>query len=329
MGLIKKIDPSKDPDLKDWYSKWKSKADEETKNSIKTHGKKINFSWSFDKKSDNTYDIKINIDETANNDWAEGKLKIIIKTEDDKYTEEKADSKNKKETFEINVRIKPVKVIVYKRFEAKAALYGDYKRVLMKSFNNRCAYCESYITHIDYGDVEHFRPKGNVTDDPEHSGYFWLAYNESNFLLSCAKCNQIGGKLNNFPIEGKRAYFPDDKLEDEKPVLLDPSEDDILEHLDFCPKEFELCKGPVAGKTPRGKRSIDIYNLNRDLLKSMRNQKQADIINALKIKLLQIITSGLNTNIADEISKIVEEQEFQSACIAAANAWRESLKSHL
>jgi len=326
MPQIERIDPSKDPDLKDWYAKWKPKAENEKASAIKIYGKKLNYKWTADKNNnENKYTLKIDIDESANNDWIQSKLRIVVKYDNNEYDEKKGENKITEETIEITLKSKPEKVLVYRRFDANP-LYGEYKAVLVKEFKYICAYCESIIGHIDYGDVEHFRPKGNVTDDSEHPGYYWLAYDESNFLLSCKKCNQAGGKLNSFPVEGKRVYSHEEDIGTEKPYLLNSFEDNYLDHLEFCPEDFELCKGPVKGKTTKGKKSVEVYNLNRDILKSKRNQQQADIINALTVKLMQVLASGQAIKLDDEISKIINEQEYPSACISAANAWREKIK---
>ena len=50
---------------------------------------------------------------------------------------------------------------------ARKAAQGKYqhvevKKALVDMFHEKCAYCESAITHIDYGHIEHFRPKAGV-----------------------------------------------------------------------------------------------------------------------------------------------------------------------
>ncbi|HJY64740.1 MAG TPA: hypothetical protein VJ455_11340 [Ignavibacteria bacterium] len=326
MALIKRIDPSKDPEFSDWYTDWKKRADDEKQFAIRMYGKKLNYKWSADKVSDKEYKLKIDIDESADNNWAVNKLRIIVKSENGEYKELKGENNKAKESLEFKIKFNPAKILVYRRFDAKP-LYGEYKKVLVKEYKYRCAYCESLIGHIDHGDVEHFRPKGNVEDDPEHPGYYWLAYDESNFLLSCAKCNQSGGKLNDFPVEGKRVYSHDENMNIEKSLLLNPYIDETLDHLEFCPDDFEMCKGPVKGKTAKGKKSVEVYNLNRDLLKTERNFQQTNFLNALVIKLTQNlgnITSGFR--LQDELPKLISDFQYQSACIAVANAWRENLK---
>ncbi len=57
----------------------------------------------------------------------------------------------------------------------------------------KCCFCESKIQHVMSGEVEHFRPKGGVrqrrSDPLDRPGYYWLAYDWSNLLLSCQSCN--------------------------------------------------------------------------------------------------------------------------------------------
>jgi len=62
-----------------------------------------------------------------------------------------------------------------------ASNWRDTKDQLLIETHNKCAYCESDITTVSYGDVEHYRPK---------SVYWWLAYVYDNYLASCAICNQ-------------------------------------------------------------------------------------------------------------------------------------------
>jgi hypothetical protein len=69
---------------------------------------------------------------------------------------------------------------------------SDVKKELIKIFNNKCAFCESDISTGHHYDTEHFRPKNK---------YYWLAYEWSNFLLACRKCNS-DCKGEQFPIEG-------------------------------------------------------------------------------------------------------------------------------
>src|SRR3989337_274652 len=53
---------------------------------------------------------------------------------------------------------------------------GLYKRKSIKQgfffskgppFYGKCAYCECYIIDFQHGDIDHFRPKGGVTDEQD------------------------------------------------------------------------------------------------------------------------------------------------------------------
>jgi hypothetical protein len=51
-----------------------------------------------------------------------------------------------------------------KLFDFDGTLYGavSVKKALRKAQHDKCAFCESKIAHVAYGDVEHFRPKAGV-----------------------------------------------------------------------------------------------------------------------------------------------------------------------
>ncbi len=80
----------------------------------------------------------------------------------------------------------------------QTSLWGKAKPQLLKESNNKCAYCESPLAVVAYGDVEHYRPK---------SRYWWLAYCLDNYLVSCAICNQKF-KSNHFPKKNGKLSAP-------------------------------------------------------------------------------------------------------------------------
>src|SRR5262249_35649587 len=96
-------------------------------------------------------------------------------------------------------------------------------------FNGRCAYCEGDVKATSFGDAEHWRPKGAVTEDgapvraesgEEHPGYFWLAYEWRNLLPACQECNsgeaEYKGKGTQFPICGTRVFGPENYVSHEE-----------------------------------------------------------------------------------------------------------------
>jgi hypothetical protein len=62
-----------------------------------------------------------------------------------------------------------------REIEFDDAMWRAMKQHLFELFDNKCAYCESRVLHVSPGEVEHYRPKGRVTEDPDHPGYYWLA----------------------------------------------------------------------------------------------------------------------------------------------------------
>ncbi|MGW0692797.1 HNH endonuclease [Streptomyces sp. NPDC002738] len=105
----------------------------------------------------------------------------------------------------------------------------------------KCWYCETLIVRADIT-VDHYRPKSEVLDVPGHPGYWWLAYEVSNYRIACKHCNSGGARYNGvregrakgsqFPlIGGTRARTSVDDLNSEQPLLLDPahpSDPDLL-----------------------------------------------------------------------------------------------------
>lgn len=57
---------------------------------------------------------------------------------------------------------------------------AEIKETLLKETHGKCAYCESKLTHIAYGDIEHIIPKASA---PERT-YEW-----ENLTTACDICN--------------------------------------------------------------------------------------------------------------------------------------------
>src|ERR1700690_2130973 len=72
----------------------------------------------------------------------------------------------------------------------------DVKGLLHAMQGRICAYCGMSTNGLD---VEHFRPKGSIRNDQAHKGYWWLAYEVSNYLLGCTVCNR-NRKKTSFPL---------------------------------------------------------------------------------------------------------------------------------
>ena len=93
-----------------------------------------------------------------------------------------------------------------KKFCITNKIYGTpaIKRKLLDAQHKKCCYCETKFLASDYGAVEHFRPKGSVSQNRnsivEKPGYFWLGYTWSNLLVSCSQCN-TSYKGTRFPLQ--------------------------------------------------------------------------------------------------------------------------------
>jgi len=149
--------------------------------------------------------------------------------------------------------------------------------------DRKCAYCEAPAPASTSWDVEHYRPKGRVSERSDHPGYYWLAYTWDNLLLSCELCNRrrkdrptweqaepgtTSGKVDRFPLadEATRAMGPGDDLAGEARLLLDPTRDEPEAHV-----TFDLTGHAVAREGSRmGAASIEVYHLNRRRLRSWR-----------------------------------------------------------
>lgn len=121
--------------------------------------------------------------------------------------------------------------------------HKQIKEALIAMFHGKCAYCESRIMHIDYGHIEHFKPKAR----PE---YHDLAVDWTNLLLACGRCNGTENKGVKFP--GPAEGGP----------LVNPTEEDPDQHLryDFDPMT-KLAN--VLGISERGETTWKTLGLNR------------------------------------------------------------------
>ena len=160
-------------------------------------------------------------------------------------------------------------------------IYGhtDVKEALINLQDGKCAFCESKIRHISHGDVEHYRPKTGWVQDQEalnKPGYYWLAYDWSNLILSCQICNQRH-KKNYFPLvdPSQRVLSHNSDLHSELPVFIHPVFENPQLGIGF--KE-EI---PVAlNGSSRGKATIEKLGLDRETLNDMR-RSELNILRAL------------------------------------------------
>lgn len=173
------------------------------------------------------------------------------------------------------------------RFNETSSIWSTVKEVFMRLQLDKCAFCERQFENPDYGriefDLEHFRPKSAVDAWPDAKlhptlsyafptgiagagGYYWLAYELSNYAASCKVCNSTF-KSSYFPIAGDRCTAPSGDLTSEAPYLCYPIGDG-----DTDPEKligFVATTAVPVGKTKaaklRGRVIIDFFGLNARL----------------------------------------------------------------
>ena len=161
-------------------------------------------------------------------------------------------------------------------------IYGRLKEFQLGWFQGKCAYCETPIDPGFWGDVEHYRPKRRVEEDPTHPGYYWLAYEPSNLLPSCQRCNQGEGKKSRFPVRAGTRAFDNAGLANEIPLLLSPYLHRPVEHLayDF---EGDAPTGNMKALSEEGAISIGVYRLNRKALVEQRLDVQIATVDGYRM----------------------------------------------
>lgn len=130
--------------------------------------------------------------------------------------------------------------------------HKDIKDALVRMFFKKCAYCESKITHVDFGHIDHYRPKRGVNGRPD------LTFEWTNLLLACGICNGTEHKSDHFPEANEGGPF------------VNPCDDDPESHFDFYFDPIAKLAS-VYGKTLRGETTEQMLGLNRTDLREYRS----------------------------------------------------------
>ena len=212
--------------------------------------------------------------------------------------------------------------------------WSDLKDNFIAEFGDKCWYTEAPRIGTD-NDVDHFRPKagakmknGNTASRTtggniqQHNGYWWLAYEVSNYRYSSVFANRLrgeGGKGEYFPLEDEnsRTWAPSDPIANEDITLLDPcNQDDVkLIKFDHTPglavSKYDKKTNPTAYE--RFKQSKKFYNLNESTIVKAR----LGVIDSIKkdlliLELLWDIPSEIRSMKIHEITST--ENSIISAC---------------
>ena len=173
----------------------------------------------------------------------------------------------------------------------------------------KCVYCESRFVHISPADVEHYRPKSAVNlftnrqDCPDEPlGYYWLAADWNNLLLSCNRCNRGTyqavaeypnptilvkkvGKGTRFPVLKIHVKRHDEVLDGECPLLLNPFSEttDPERYMKFHSDGTIQAITPASDdEPPYGLYTIEVCGLHRKDLSDERRISAQGLLDCLQ-----------------------------------------------
>lgn len=160
------------------------------------------------------------------------------------------------------------------------------KRALVEASRGKCMYCESRVTDVYFGDVEHIRPK-DLFPDLEHD---W-----NNLGFVCAKCNN--SKSNK--------WFEETPFIN--PYLENPSEE-------IAALGQWLFHRPGSD---RGRVTIHEINLNRPALLENRLEKLKRIQNILDLLAIAVNDAVRNALQSQIESELGPDSEYRFVGLAA------------
>lgn len=180
--------------------------------------------------------------------------------------------------------------------ESLASAYKDpeIKELLRCETADKCAYCESKVPHIDYGDVEHLLPK---------SVFPALRYNYENLTYACGVCNTKKGN-----------FFSADT------PLLNPYEDFPEEHL--------MPAGPMVLRSPTSDRGL-ITQKRLDLNRSELVERRHERLEAIASIVDQVARTKNPTIRTVLLDQLAQECEADKEYCFVVRAYVASVKAQL
>ncbi|MGN5381027.1 hypothetical protein ACQ4WX_39395 [Streptomyces lasalocidi] len=221
----------------------------------------------------------------------------------------------------------------------KSPYWTKLRPQLIDLAGRKCWYCEGEVSNNRLA-VDHFRPKSGVVDEV-HLGYYWLAYEVSNFRLICEFCNSSTDddptgrrvtKIHHFPLlnPASRLRAPGvsvASIEREIPVLLDPAVRGDCDLLDFDRSgavrrndQRPLSALEKAVGLCRAEESIRIYGLDRRGLNEGRSRVMKDVVFKAGVLDAPIKFEGALEMVRE---LIVPEARHSSAALSALRSCRD------
>ena len=159
----------------------------------------------------------------------------------------------------------------------------DNKTVLKEAGFDKCMYCESKVSHIYFGDIEHIKPKDKFSS---------LEFNWDNLGYVCAKCNNC--KLNKFH---------------ENTPYINPYDEE--------PNNYIIALGPFLKQkrgSERGELTILDIDLNRTELIERRKEKIDKLVKSIDV-CFRTSNEILKNNALEELKKEAEQDKEYSLCV--------------
>lgn len=172
-------------------------------------------------------------------------------------------------------------------------IWSNAKGAFASASYDKCWYCECKQERSDLH-IDHFRPKGRVSGEPNHEGYWWLALDWQNFRLACTFCNcvrkdaetdETGGKGDKFPImpPPERMRRPSDPWDRSK--LLDPMVRGDVEKITFTRNGLPrpVSKDESSEDWQRVQETIEVFHLRETRLKRERESLAIEIEDEFRV----------------------------------------------
>ncbi len=152
------------------------------------------------------------------------------------------------------------------------------KAALRQETCDKCAYCESKVTHAYPGDVEHIIPKSVRPD---------LMLDFYNLTFSCSTCNN-----------NKREYYSEDA------PIIDPYKDDPEEHIFACGPLIMNRPGDTVGYV--SKQKLDLNRMSLVERRKERLESVARIIDQIQRTTNKALRQVLLEELHKECDKCME-----------------------
>lgn len=220
----------------------------------------------------------------------------------------------------------------------RQAIWGDLSSNLAALKKGKCWYSESKNPASDKN-VDHFRPKNRVAEDPDHEGYWWRAFDWKNYRYSSQWCNQrrvndvdgtSGGKWDHFPLRAGsfRARQETDDIDLEDVMLLDPVDPDDWKLLTFRPDGHPTPANANGSlEYERAATSIEVYHLHcKELVDDRRIvagkvQRTIEDMETLRPRISDLKMRKLYKRQQKELLRLIHpDSEYSAAALAYARA---------